>query len=165
MKFFKQIFVILTFSLSAVMGGYSQYFPVDTAELNSACRELEKNPGSVEQSEIFFDAFPSTWMEYMMTYQYVPGKNYDYTMAVKLLAGHLEMFFKIHSVIPDSIYCDKLISLSVGGIWDADASSGLQDVLHKIMSIKPKVIFRRLSRQTPWFSIEILAVLLVVAGS
>jgi hypothetical protein len=157
----RQIFVIIAFSLSTIVG-YSQYYPVDTAELNSAYRELEKKPNSVEQSEIFFDAFPSTWIEYLMTYQYVPtyssmrmqGKNYDYTMAVKLLAKHIDMFFDIHSVIPDSIYCDKLVSLSIGGRWDADASSALQRILHKIVSIKPNVMFNRLSKQTRGFQLR-----------
>jgi hypothetical protein len=136
------------------MGGYSQYFPVDTAELNSACRELEKNPGSVEQSKIFFDAFPATWMEFMMTYQYVPNDDYDNSLLIKWLDRHIQIFTKISSVIPDSIYCDRLISLSVSGRWDGDISVTIQNILHKIMSVKPETIFRRLPKQTRGFQLR-----------
>jgi hypothetical protein len=149
----RKILISLVCSTLIVVS-YSQYYPVDTAVLNSACRELEKNPGSVEQSEIFFDAFPSTWMEYMMTYQYVPGKNYDNTWAIRYGGKHFKIFLDIFHLIPDSIYCDKLISLSIGGRWDADASSALQGVLHKIISINPNVMFSRLSKQRRGFQLR-----------
>jgi hypothetical protein len=136
------------------------------SELNTAYRNLMKNPKSVELSEIFFDAFPSTWMEFMMTYQYMwqkhvnkDGKwvradeNYDLTMCT-LCGKHVDALLNIQPAIPDSIYCDKLISLSIGGRWDADIPYALQVVLKKIISDKPQAMFSRLSKQTRGFQLR-----------
>jgi hypothetical protein len=151
----KQIFFIISLSLS-FSTGYSQYFPVDTAKLNTAYRNLIENPKSKELSEIFFDAFPSTWIEFIMTYQYMwdKEKKYDLTMC-NLCGKHIDAFLDIFPVIPDSIYCDKLISLAIGGRWDADLPSALQrTIIHKIMSIKPEAMFRQLSKQTRGFQLR-----------
>jgi hypothetical protein len=88
-----------------------------------------------------------------MTYQFMRGKNYDLTM-YSLCDKHIEVLLKICPAIPDSVYCDKLISLSIGGRWDADAPSALKTVLHKAMLMKTQSMFDRLSKQTRGFQLR-----------
>ena len=64
----KMKITVLVIALS-ISVAFPQYYPVDTAKLNTAYRELKKNPGSLECQKVFFHAFPSTWMEFVMTYQ------------------------------------------------------------------------------------------------
>ena len=116
----------------------SQCF-VDTAKLNQSLRNLKSLPTSYELEKAFFDAFPSSWMEFHLTYQWYPNKDYDLGYM-----DHIETFGNL-KLIPDTTYCDKLISLCVGGKWEADATSALQQVLHDMMGKKADVFFSRLS--------------------
>ena len=136
---------------------FSQYYPVDTIRLNTAYRELKKNPNSLERQKNFFHAFPSTWMEYIMTYQFMgstwpyfkdrDSKGYDLTL-YRLSSEHNAAFEKMLPLIPDTLYCTKLINLCIGGRWDADAVSGLQEIAQKVMSKKTQIMFNRLSEKT-----------------
>jgi hypothetical protein len=139
-KVFAIAFAALTFSAPA----YSQYFPVDTAVLNSAYRELTKNPTSRKCQQAFFDAFPSTWMEYIMTYQYMPGNGYDLTM-YNLNFSHLRAFAEMLGAISDSAYCSKLIRLCIGGRYGADAPYALQAAAMQHTLKKSEVVFAQLS--------------------
>ena len=155
------IFIIFFIKTSI---SFSQYFPIDTVKLNTAYRELMKNPGSLECQKLFFYAYPSTWLEYIMTYQYISqytypyftdrdSKKYDLAM-YKLCDAHKEAFEKMLPLIPDTIYCDKLINLCIGGKWDADGPGALQGLIREIMSKKPQVMINRLSKQTRGFQLR-----------
>ncbi len=142
---------------------FSQYFPIDTVRLNTAYRELKKNPGSLERQKDFFHAFPSTWMEFVMTYQFMgstypyfkdrDSRGYDLGM-LKLCGAHIDAFGKMIPLMPDTVYCDKLINLCISGKWDADAPSGLQRIVREFMSQKPQVMFKQLSKQTRGFQLR-----------
>jgi hypothetical protein len=56
--------------------------------------------------------------------------------------------------IPDSLYFDKLISISVGGIWNADAVNYFQHFLHQVTLSKPKIMIERLSKQTKGYQLR-----------
>jgi uncharacterized protein YfeS len=143
---YKQVFITLFLSLGLLFQAYSQYFPIDTGALNRAYRELIKSPTSRERQMAFFDAFPSTWMEYIMTYQYIPDKKYDLTMCCSLLEHHIQAFENKLLQIPDSTYCSKLIQLSIGGKIDADAPTALQEAAIHYALKKPQVVFAQLSK-------------------
>jgi TonB family protein len=141
----KQLFIISLISLGFSAQAYAQYFPVDTGELNSAYRELQKNPASRERQVAFFNAFPSTWMEYTMTYQYMPGFGYDKAM-YNLNYSHLHAFTEMLGKIPDSTYCHKLIQLCTGGSYGADAPAFLQVAARQHALKKLEVVFAQLSK-------------------
>jgi len=142
----KQLFFIVLISLTCVAGGRSQCY-VDTAKLNQAYRNLVKGKRTYEKEKAFFDAFPSSWMEYILTTnQLSRGKNNDLT-EIFLFNKQLEVFENL-SLIPDSLYCDKLIHLAIGGKWNADYPSAMQEVLHNVMNKKSNVFFARLSKYT-----------------
>ena len=46
----------------------AQYFPVDTARLNNAYRTLEQGICTEKTEMEFLKAFPTTWLEFYMTY-------------------------------------------------------------------------------------------------
>ncbi|MDR2569625.1 MAG: hypothetical protein LBD23_04920 [Oscillospiraceae bacterium] len=62
--------------------------------------------------------------------------------------------FENLSLIPDSTYCDNLIRLSIGGKWDADAPSGLQRLLRRVMEKKTETFFSRLSKQSRGYQLR-----------
>jgi hypothetical protein len=116
---------------------------VDTLRLNSSYRELVRYPKSVEIQKEFLDAFPDTWKSFLRTYDFYPKG--DLTM-YKLGYDHIvNGLGKLITLLPDSVYCDKLIELSIGGRWEADAPNYLQMVVRQTMQKKPEVMFQRLS--------------------
>ena len=127
---------------------YSQYFPVDTARLNKTFAVLIAGPNTPENQKAFLDAFPSTFSEFMMVYQFVPDPQYNLAMYNKAHQHILEGMGKL-SLIPDSTYCDKLINLSFGGRWDADAPNYLKMVLHNTMQARHNVMFKCLTGKIP----------------
>ena len=99
--------------------------PVDVKELKKAFSDLAHDENSAEKQRAFFDAFPKTWNEYILTYGYLPpykGNLYAYAY------NHLRAFENLSS-IPQNTYCERLIALSCGGHWEADAPNYLQNLL------------------------------------
>lgn len=95
----KIIIIIIVALISNNMS--AQYFPVDTARLNNAYRNLMETTNNPKVQEAYFDAFPATWKDYNMTYQYLPNDNYDLTM-YSLADKQVRAFGDLTS-IPDSI--------------------------------------------------------------
>jgi hypothetical protein len=149
----KKIFLIVVVNMGlSVHHSYSQCLLVDTAKLNTAYRELEKNPASNKLQKDFFDAFPSTWMEFVMTYQYIHD---DLTMHF-LAEEHISMLVSLlpRVGVQDSVICDKLISLSIGGKWDADAPNSLKSKIREVMSFRMELMFERISKQSRGFQLR-----------
>lgn len=139
----KRLFLVIWVTIVA-NNIHAQYFPVDTAKLNSSYRFLMNDPASIKHQKDFFDAFPNTWMEFIMTYQYVPAEEYDLTM-YHLADRHISTLGKI-SIIPDSIYCKKMVDLAIGGKLNADAPNYLLWLLHDVMKTKTHQMFEYISK-------------------
>lgn len=125
---------------------------IDTLRLKSAYRELVQNPKSVELQKEFLAAFPNTWKVFLSTYDFCPQKDLTmYNLGYDHIVNGLG---KLVTLLPDSVYCDKLIGISIGGRWEADAPNYLQLVVRKTMQKKSEVMFQRLSllRQEDVFS-------------
>lgn len=123
---------------------FSQCYPVDTAQLNQSFRALVKGPNTYKKQKAFFDAFPSSFIEFMMVYGYFHYPKFDKTMYSKG-NDHINKGLTMLNLIPDTTYCDKLISLGISGQWDADAPTYLQELLHKTMQNHLNTMFQRLS--------------------
>ena len=121
----------------------AQYFPVDTARLNKAYRTLEKDPQAKELQLDFFRAFPNNWEEFNSTYKYCSNKGYDLSM-YKIAYKHIQALGNC-TAINDTLFCNKLIALSVGATLDADAPSYLQGVLHYTMKKENDIFLHCLS--------------------
>lgn len=99
--------------------------PVNVKELKAAFSDYVQDQNSAEKQRAFFDAFPKTWNEYILTYGWLPpykGNLYSY-------AGYHLCAFKNLPSIPQDTYCKRLIALSCGGHWEADAPNYLQEIL------------------------------------
>ncbi|MDR0961800.1 MAG: hypothetical protein LBM62_04485 [Mediterranea sp.] len=120
---------------------YGQYFPVDTVELNAAYRDLAENPNTPQRQKRFFDAFPNTWKEFAMTYQFLPFADYDLDMYYHA-AKHIEVLGNRVTLLPDSVYCKKLVKIAIGATLDADAPIYFQSLLHQTMHKKRDAMFR-----------------------
>lgn len=154
----KKIIVVLLgmFSLFAHKAT-AQAFPVDTLLLNKAYDRLMAQPNNAANQKAFFDAFPSSWEEFFLLYQYPSSKyleeNYDLTM-YSAAYKHIEALEKHMTLINDTLYCEKLIQIALGGVHDADAPTYLQMLLKKTMSKKSDVMFHTISRLRPAFQMQ-----------
>ena len=127
----KRIFLTLLLFATLLSTATAQYFPVDTALLNKTYRNLLKNPQSRELQLDFFKAFPDNWDDFNSTYKYSDKDGYDLSMYSQAYE-HIKALAECYA-INDTLYCNKLIALSVGASLDADAPNHLQGLLHYTM--------------------------------
>ena len=139
-RFFLTLLLFATF-LSTIT---AQYFPIDTARLNNAYRALLQNPQSRELQLYFFKAFPRNWDDFNSTYKYSDKDGYDLSMYSQAYE-HIKALAECYA-INDTLYCNRLIALSVGASLDADASNYLQTLLHDKMQEKNDVFIHCLSK-------------------
>lgn len=133
------------FLLAALFATVSaQHFIIDTQRLNKAYDELSQNPQSVHKQREFFNAFPSSWQEYYDTYKYCNNEGYDLSMYSQAFE-HIKALENC-TEINDTLYCNKLIALSVGASLDADAPNYLQKLLHHTIQQKNNVFIHCLSQ-------------------
>ena len=121
----KRLFFVILFAI-ATANLYAQYFMADTVKLNATYRELLKHPESKEAQMAYFEAFPNTWMEYIVTHQFVPDDKEGRKNLYSLGHKHMHAFEYKLNLIPDSSYYKKLVNIAIGARKDADAPSYLQ---------------------------------------
>lgn len=121
----KRLFFVILFAI-ATANLYAQYFMADTVKLNATYRELLKHPESKEAQMAYFEAFPNTWMEYIVTYQFDPDDKEGRKNLYSLGHKHMHAFEYKLNLIPDSSYYKKLVNIAIGARKDADAPSYLQ---------------------------------------
>ena len=121
----KRLFFVILFAI-ATANLYAQYFMADTVKLNATYRELLKHPESKKAQMAYFEAFPNTWMEYIVTYQFVPDDKEGRKNLYSLGHKHMHAFEYKLNLIPDSSYYKKLVNIAIGARKDADAPSYLQ---------------------------------------
>ena len=140
----KRVSFIALFFATFFSTAAAQYFPVDTALLNKTYRKLLKNPQSRELQLDFFKAFPDTWDDFNSTYKYSDKEGYDLSMYSQAYE-HIKALAECYA-INDTLYCNKLIALSVGASLDADAPNHLQGLLHYTMQHRNDVFLYCLSK-------------------
>ena len=138
----KRIFFIFLFS-TMLSTATAQYFPIDTALLNKTYRTLLQNPQSRELQLDFFKAFPDNWDDFNSTYKFIDKDGYDLSMYSQAYE-HIKALAECYA-INDTLYCNKLIALSVGASLDVDAPNYLQRLLHNTMKQRNDVFLYCLS--------------------
>ena len=139
----KRVSFIALFFATFFSTAAAQYFPVDTALLNKTYRKLLKNPQSRELQLDFFKAFPDNWDDFNSTYKYSDKDGYDLSMYSQAYE-HIKALAECYA-INDTLYCNKLIALSVGASLDVDAPNYLQRLLHNTMKQRNDVFLYCLS--------------------
>lgn len=105
----------------------AQYFPVDTARLNKAYCALKRGERSVQTEMEFLEAFPTTWLEWVMTYSFIDDENYDLSMS-QMCCEHIEQLLGL-SHINDTILCKKIVDLTIGMKHTGECTSVFQEYL------------------------------------
>ncbi len=105
----------------------AQYFPVDTARLNDAFRTLINGERTLETEMKFLEAYPTTWLEFYMTYSYIDDENFDYSIS-NMCTEHLTTLIGL-SHISDTVLCKKIIDLTIGMKENCECTSVYQDYL------------------------------------
>ena len=139
----KRIFLTLLLFATLFSTATAQYFPIDTALLNKTYRTLLQNPQSRESQLDFFKAFPNNWDDFNSTYRYSDKVGYDLSMYSQAYQ-HIKALAECYA-INDTLYCNKLIALSVGASLDVDAPNYLQRLLHNTMKQRNDVFLYCLS--------------------
>ena len=139
----KRIFLTLLLFATLLSTATAQYFPIDTALLNKTYRTLLQNPQSRESQLVFFKAFPNNWDDFNSTYRYSDKVGYDLSMYSQAYQ-HIKALAECYA-INDTLYCNKLIALSVGASLDVDAPNYLQGLLHNTMKQRNDVFLYCLS--------------------
>lgn len=139
----KRLFFTLILLVTTILTATAQYFSVDTARLNNAYKVLLQNPQSSKSQSDFFRAFPDNWDDFNSTYKYSDKNGYNLSMYSRAYE-HIKALAKCYA-INDTLYCNKLIALSVGATLDADAPNHLQELLHYVMQQRNNVFMYCLS--------------------
>lgn len=136
------LFIIL-FNIGNV---FSQNFSkASDKSLDSLFRILLKDPESQHNQEEFFDKFPHSFQEFLITYNYHPKlTNPMYSSSY----DHIFNGFAKLNKIPVWKYYKRFIDLSINGKWDADAVNCLQRVLAIKAKENPNILFSLLSLYT-----------------
>ena len=140
----KRFFLTLLLFAAFLSTVTAQYFPIDTTRLNKTYWALLQDPQSRELQLDFFRAFPDNWDDFNSTYKYSDKDGYDLSMYNRAYE-HIKALAECYA-INDTIYCNKLIALSVGASLDADAPNYLQTLLHDTMQEKNDVFIHCLSK-------------------
>lgn len=141
-----KLLVVLVFLNILGVASYSQGFlrPYDQ-KLDSLFRLWKQSPDSLERQKEFFDNFPANFEDFRKTYDY---KKLAHDPMYYLADDHIMNGFAKLSKIPSKEYYGRLIDLSIGGKWNADAINFLQYFVHQKTEENPDLLFSLLSDYT-----------------
>ncbi len=105
---------------------------VDVKNLKTTYQDLMDKPNTIERQKAYFDAFPGTWEDFISTYRYSDASGYDLSMYNES-HNHIQVLSGRVTLLPDSVYCRKLVNIAVGASLSADAPSHFQELLHRVM--------------------------------
>ena len=123
----------------------AQYYPIDTLRLNRAYHSIINGNNTYENQLDFFNTFPSTWLEYTLTYLYSPAKEFDIKMS-QMATEHCCVFGDSLYLIKDTTFCNKYINLVVGLNDIGENSITLQENLHSTMKKYGDTIMHLISK-------------------
>ena len=141
MKHFFLTILLLNLLLTT---GKAQYFPVDTAKLNKAYMTLKQGICTEKTEMDFLEAFPTTWLEFYMTYSYINDENYDISMS-QICSEHLITLLGL-SHVNDTLLCKKVVNLTIGMKDNGECTSVYQDYLIGYIFKNEDLIINTLSK-------------------
>ena len=136
--------IILVITLYLFITGCKRAISSDSRSYKNELANIQVNTKQYKDS-IFFLSFPDNFNAFNEIYGYSdkdgPGQLYNqYDRDLKYFCD------SINVKIEDKI--NKLISLSIGGKWDADAVSELQRCVRQEIGTQPKIFFELLSQKS-----------------
>lgn len=128
---------LLMLLTSVCLQSKAQFAALDTVRLNKAYDALTKSAFGEKEQREYFDAFPKTRGEFMLTYGYYPPYN---NLSYKALE-HVLILSELEA-IPQEEFCDRLISLGCNGQNDVDAVSYLQEFICEYTKKNPDAMMK-----------------------
>ena len=149
MKHFFLTILLLNLLLTT---GKAQYFPVDTAKLNKAYMTLKQGICTEKTEMDFLEAFPTTWLEFYMTYSYINDENYDISMS-QICSEHLITLLGL-SHVNDTLLCKKVVKLTIGMKDNGESTGVYQDYLIGYIFKNEDLIINTLSKLKKGYQME-----------
>jgi len=129
----KTIFFLLSFKMLILAGSYNCSGQTDDIILHDSMQKAEKLRTLYEKSfyinadssyyykQRFFEAFPSSFSEFVSLYGYHIDKG-KYLLSVLYYdaKSHIDLLSELDTIIPQNFYFTKLIDISISGYWQAD---------------------------------------------
>ena len=150
MKTFILLFLVSFLAMSTGAACHNQLTMLKGTKCDSLCffanqiKAAKGSSGKIYQ-EHFFSIFPNTYTELVEVYGYNPASNscnlYDSGMV-----HIIQIFFNL-KYIPDSLFIERLINLSIGASWEADAVNYVQHGMIKQMETTPELFLQKLDKR------------------
>ena len=140
----KRLFLTLVLLVTAMLTATAQYFPVDTARLNNAYKVLMSGERTSETEMEFLEAYPTTWLEFYMTYSFVynePGNDAMCDMCSEHIATLMSL-----THINDTIQCKKIVDLTIGMKETGECTGIYQDYLVGYILNNDELVLNYLSK-------------------
>lgn len=171
----KEFIIIALFFLPAAASGSPplKYFrdgwtmQIDAAALESDMERLtdkvnklkeyyqksQESPAADDYKKLFFEAFPDSFSDFTLIYGYYKVIDGDYNTKAngplyEISYDHLVEFFNRFECIDEAEYYTKLINVSIGGRWEADAVGAFHHGLQRRVIKRPKLTFDLLKPMT-----------------
>ena len=122
----KRLF-LTTLLFNMLLATATAQFPVDTARINKAYNALASEERDAGTEMEFLEAFPTTWLEFYMTYGYTYSDSLQNTIC-DMCSEHISALFGL-SHISDTVLCKKIVNLSVGMKDCGECTGVFQDYL------------------------------------
>lgn len=122
----KRLF-LTTLMFNMLLATATAQFPVDTARINKAYNALASEERDAGTEMEFLEAFPTTWLEFYMTYSYTYSDSLQNTIC-DMCSEHISALFGL-SHISDTVLCKKIVNLSVGMKDCGECTGVFQDYL------------------------------------
>lgn len=127
------------YAQTAKTRGSNDSIQLKAQELKELYFKATNSPGISDMyKQQFFDAFPNTFKELNELYGY---NNHKPALLYNNFVEHIcNLFNNLDDVVEDTLYYRKIISIAMGGHWDADAVACFQDGLREHVLAKPKLV-------------------------
>ena len=122
----KRLF-LTTLMFNMLLATATAQFPVDTVRINKAYNALASEERDAGTEMEFLEAFPTTWLEFYMTYGYTYSDSLQNTIC-DMCSEHISALFGL-SHISDTVLCKKIVNLSVGMKDCGECTGVFQDYL------------------------------------
>ena len=122
---------------------------IESAKKLKSYFSFSKNQDSIKYQKLFFEEFPGNFKDFNEIFGYDSEINDISYHGAPLYDGYdyISYFFSITSIIEKTFYL-KIINISLGGRWDADAVNYFQRGLRQKIFQNPKLTFDLLKNKS-----------------
>ena len=140
----KRQFLALMLLVTTILTATAQNFPVDTARINKAYKVLMSGECTTETEMEFLEAYPTTWLEFYMTYSFMYNEDDNYIMC-DMCSEHITTLISL-THINDTILCKKIVNLSIGMQETGECTGVFQSYLINYVLRNDKLVLDYLSK-------------------